>query len=185
MPFEAVLSGLGLSGAAGLNAYVPLLLVATLGRLGWIQVAAPFEPLTTWWAIAALSLLLIVEVVVDKVPGADHVNDVVQTFVRPAAGSILFASSTGFLNGLHPSIALIAGLLFSFGVHATKTVARPVVTASTAGLGTPVVSALEDGVALGTSLLALFVPLVVGFALLLFVALAVWVWRAFRRTRLS
>ncbi len=107
----------------------------------------------------------------------------VQTFVRPAAGSVLFASSTGFLNGAHPSVALIAGLVLAFGVHATKTVSRPVVTVSTASVGTPIVSAIEDAVALGTSLLAVFLPLLVGLVLLLFVGLGFWVWGAVRKMR--
>lgn len=175
-----ILSGFGLSGCAGLNAYIPLLLVAALGRAGVIQLAAPFDVLSSTWALALLGVFLVVEVVVDKVPGADHVNDVVQTAVRPAAGALLFAAEAGVVRSVPAPVWLVAGLVTALGVHGVKAAARPAVTASTLGVGTPVVSLVEDVVALGGSLLAIFLP-VVGA---LFAALAAWLgWRLWRRVR--
>ncbi len=94
---SAILGAFGLAGAAGLNAYLPLLVIAILGRTGVLHLGGSFELLTATWAIALLSVLLAVELIVDKIPGADHVNDVVQTFVRPTAGAILFAANTGVI----------------------------------------------------------------------------------------
>jgi hypothetical protein len=91
----SLLTGLGLAGAAGLNAYVPLLGVALLGRAHLLTLASPFDLLMHPVAIGVLVVLLALEVVVDKVPGADHVNDVVQAFVRPAAGALLFLGGSG------------------------------------------------------------------------------------------
>ena len=82
--------GLGLAGAAGLNAYIPLLGVAVLGRMHVLALSPPFDLLMHPVVIGALGVLLALELVVDKVPAADHVNDVVQTFIRPAAGAVLF-----------------------------------------------------------------------------------------------
>src|SRR5215470_14358333 len=98
----SLLTGLGLAGAAGLNAYVPLLGVALLGRMHVVPLAAPFDVLMHPVAIAALVLLLALEVVVDKVPGADHANDVVQTFIRPAAGALLFLGGSGAAGQVSP-----------------------------------------------------------------------------------
>jgi len=184
----AVLSALGLSGAAGLNAYIPLLLVGVCGRLGVVQLAAPFDTMTHTWVLVLLGVLLVVELVVDKVPGLDHINDVVQTFVRPGAGALLFGANTGAITEIHPALALTAGLLISFGVHATKAVARPVVSASTLGLGTPVVSAAEDAASLASALFAIFLPVTVLLFFGFFVFGAYWVWSRLyaakaRRTR--
>lgn len=183
MELAGILGAFGLSGAAGLNAYIPLLLIASLGRLGVFQVHGPFEVITHTWSLVLLSVLLVVELIVDKVPGADHVNDVVQTFVRPTAGAILFASSAGILTNLHPAIPLAAGLLVAFGVHAAKVVARPAVNAATVGVGAPIVSLAEDALSLGTSLAAVFLPaLVLVFVLLFaFVAYKLWARRRGRR----
>ena len=171
-----MLGAFGLSGAAGLNAYIPLLLVAVFGRAGVLHLAAPFDLLTHSWALGALGVLLAVEVIVDKVPGADHINDLVQTFVRPAAGAVLFAANSGAITQLHPAVPLVAGLLVGFGVHATKAAARPVVTASTLGMGTPLVSAAEDAVSLAASLFSIFLPALVGVFVVLFGVGAYWVW---------
>lgn len=175
-----ILSAFGLSGCAGLNAYIPLLLVSGLGRAGVIHLAAPFDVLSQTWVIALLAVLLAVELVVDKVPGADHVNDVIQTAVRPAAGALLFAAEAGIVRGVPAPVWLVVGLVTALGVHGVKATARPAVTASTLGVGTPVVSLVEDAVALGGSLLAIFLP-VVGAV---FAALAAWLgWRLWRPVR--
>lgn len=180
MQIAGIFSALGLSGAAGLNAYVPLLLVAVLARFGVVSLTQPYDVIASTWAIVVISILLVIEVIVDKVPGADHINDLVQTFVRPTAGAVLFAASSGVIGDAHPAAFLIAGLMIAFGVHAAKTTARPVVNMTTFGVGAPVVSTIEDVAALGTSLLAVFAPFVVGVAVLLFVVAVIWVIRARR-----
>ena len=183
MEVAAILSAFGLSGAAGLNAYIPLLAVAILGRLGVLHLASPYDVLTSLPVIIALSVLLVVEMVVDKIPGADHLNDVVQTVIRPAAGAVVFAANAGVIDSIPPSVLIICGLLVAFSVHATKAAARPVVNATTLGFGAPVVSAGEDAVSIGASLAAVFAPFVVlGFAVL-FVGGAYWVWSRRRRAK--
>ena len=170
----AILTGLGLAGAAGLNAYIPLLVVGLVARLGLVELSAPYDLLESTPVLVALAVLLAVEVVADKVPAVDSLNDAVQTFVRPAAGAVLFAGSVGIGSDLAPEVGLIAGLLAAGGVHATKAAARPVVNVGTAGVGGPVVSVAEDVASVLTSLVAIFVPvlvlvLLVGFGWLVFV----------------
>jgi hypothetical protein len=177
MALSNIVSAFGLAGAAGLNAYIPLLIVAVLGRAEVIKLNEPFDALTSWWAIGALVILLIVEVVVDKVPGADHVNDVIQTFIRPAAGAILFAANVGIVKDASPVLAMVAGLLLAFGVHATKAAVRPVVNATTLGVGAPVVSVAEDLTSAIASILAIYAPilLILFVGILAFVAYKVYI----------
>jgi hypothetical protein len=174
-----ILSGLTLAAPAGLNAYIPLLTVALAQRLGWLQLEAPFDMLGSWWVIALVAALLAVEVVADKVPAVDSVNDVVQTVVRPAAGGLLSVSSSG-QAGVSPWLLLVAGVLVAGGVHAVKATARPAVNVSTAGVGAPVVSAVEDVVAFVLSVMALLVPIL---ALLAVVGAVVTVLLLVRRWR--
>ena len=171
----------GLASASGLNAYIPLLIVALTARFtSLVKLNPPFDVLTSGWVIGALLVLLAIEIVVDKIPAADTLNDVIQTFVRPAAGAILFAASTNVIN-LHPVIAVILGLILAFGVHAAKATARPVVTATTGGLGNAFVSVGEDIVAIGVSLLAIVVPMLIG--LLVVLVMAILAWRVFGSRR--
>jgi Domain of unknown function (DUF4126) len=171
----------GLASASGLNAYIPLLLVALTARFtSLVKLNPPFDVLTSGWVIGALLVLLAIETIVDKIPAVDTLNNVIQTFVRPVAGAILFAASTNVIN-LNPIVALILGLLLAFSVHAVKATARPVVTVSTGGLGNAFVSLGEDIVATGVSLLAIVAPMVIA---LLAALVVIWlVRRAFFRKR--
>lgn len=153
-----IFSAFGLSASAGLNAYLPLLIVAVCARLGAFTLQEPFDAMTSWWVIGVLVVLLIIEIVVDKIPAADTINDVINTLIRPAAGAILFAASANIITDISPVLSVILGILVAGSVHAVKATTRPVVTATTAGVGNPVVSTIEDVVAAVTSLLAVLLP---------------------------
>jgi hypothetical protein len=159
MPGAAgILSAFGLSASAGLNAYIPLLIVAIMARLNVISLNEPWDALESWWAIGVLVVLALIEFFVDKVPAVDTVNDVLQTFIRPTAGAILFAASANAVTNLSPVLSLILGLLVAFGVHAAKSTVRPMITATTAGVANPVVSTAEDITSTVLALLAIVLP---------------------------
>src|SRR3972149_5388463 len=101
---SGLLTAFGLAASAGLNAYIPLLIVALLGRFpDWVPLNSPWDALTSWWVIGALAILTLIEFFADKAPAVNHVNDAIQTFVRPAAGAILFAASARALTGIPPN----------------------------------------------------------------------------------
>lgn len=181
--FLSLSTAFGLSTSAGLNAYIPMLTVALVDRLtdGLVDLQGPWVWLSSWWTIGVLAVLLVIEILVDKVPAADTANDIIQTVIRPAAGAILFAASTNAI-GLHPVLAAICGVFLTGSVHAAKTLARPVVNAATAGLGTPVVSTAEDVTSAVTSVVSVLIPYLVLALLLLILSLVVW-WVTRRRRR--
>lgn len=155
-----MLTGLGLAAPAGLNAPLVLLLIALADRFtGLFALPDGYDVLSSWPGIAALSVLLIVEEVVDKIAGADHLNDLVQSVIRPAAGAVAMLAATQ--GDLPPEVAVVAGLVLAGTAHAAKAGARPTVTLGTAGLGNPVVSVLEDVAAVAAVVVALVVPVLV------------------------
>jgi len=172
MDVLGIFSAFGLSASAGLNAYIPLLVVALIGRFtNWITLTPPWDALTSWWVIGLLVVLSLIEFFADKVPAVNHVNDAIQTFVRPAAGAILFAASAKVITDVHPILSVAAGLLVAGTVHTVKSVAiRPVVSATTAGAGNVPVSILEDVVSTVVSILSVLVPLLIGLILILLTA---------------
>ncbi|MDX1662255.1 MAG: DUF4126 domain-containing protein [Candidatus Promineifilaceae bacterium] len=153
----------GLSTSAGLNAYIPLLIVALAARFPTadplLQLAEPYNLLGNGFIIALLVVLLLIEMTVDKIPAVDTVNDLVHTFIRPAAGAVLFAANADVVTDISPLLALSAGLLLAGGVHTTKGVVRPAVTTTTVGTGNWLVSLVEDIIALFLSLLSVLLPL--------------------------
>ena len=175
-----VLTGLGLAAPAGLNAPLVLLMVALADRLtGLVSLPDDYSFLSSWPAIGTLAALLAVEEVVDKIAGADHLNDAVQTLVRPAAGALVMLAVTQ--GDLPPEVAAAAGLTLAGTAHASKAGLRPLVTMGTAGLGNPVVSFVEDVFAIGAVVIALLVPVLVVLVLAGLGVLAVVALRRARR----
>ena len=117
----------------------------------------------------------------DKVPVANHVNDLIQTFVRPVAGAIVFAASTNIVTGINPILALACGLLVAGSVHVVKSAAvRPMVTATTAGAGNVPVSIAEDVTSTVVSLLSILAPIAIAILIIIAIVLLIWWWA--RRT---
>ena len=171
-----IFSAFGLSASAGLNAYIPLLIVGLLARYtNAIKLSAPWDMLTEPWVLLVLAVLLLIEIVADKIPAVNHFNDVLQTFVRPVAGAITFAASAHIITDLHPVVAMICGLFVAGTVHGVKALAiRPAVTASTGGTANPVVSTAEDILATVLSIIAVLIPVVLGALICIFSAWVIW-----------
>ena len=190
----AALTGMGLSAAAGLNAYIPFLVVALVARFtDYITLPVGYEWIESNWAIGIGAALLLAEVILDKIPAVDTINDTIQTFIRPSMGGLIFAATTAAAQldnstwmKENPWVSVVLGVLISGLVHTGKMAARPVINVGTVGTGAPVVSTLEDISSLGLSLIALIAPLLVIVALALLAWLLIWMWlrvRRWRRTR--
>ncbi len=177
-----VFSAFGLSASAGLNAYIPLLIVGVLAHYtNLIHLSSPWDLLANPWILIMLGLLLIIEMVADKVPVVNHLNDLIQTIVRPAAGAIAFAASTDVIHGINPVLAMACGLLVAGSVHVVKSAAvRPVVTATTGGVGNVPVSIAEDVTSTVVSFLSVLVPVAIAVLVGFLIILILW-WLARRR----
>ena len=162
----AVLTGMGLVRGRG-----PQRLHPVPGRgadrqyTDFIVLPSAYGWMESWWAIGIGAALLLTEVVVDKVPAVDTVNDAVQTFIRPSMGGLLAAATAGAAEldnsawmAQHPWVGVLLGVVVAGLVHAGKTTARPAANVATLGVGAPVLSTVEDGASLSLSLIALFVP---------------------------
>lgn len=181
-----ILTAFGLSASAGLNAYIPLLVVGVLAHYTeLIKLNSPWDTLANPWILILLGILVIIEMLADKVPAVNHINDMIQTFIRPAAGAVVFAASAKVVTNVHPVLALACGLLVAGSVHAVKAGAiRPAVTATTGGAGNVPVSIAEDIISTGLSILAIIIPIMVGAVIVLLTALIIWwLWRRANRTQ--
>jgi uncharacterized membrane protein len=170
------LTGVGLASAAGLNAYIPLLAVGLGARFfDWIQLPPAWAWLSNPWVLVILGVLFVVEIIADKIPAVDSVNDWIQTIVRPAAGGILFGTGTTSQTATvtdpasffasNQWVPIVIGIILSLTVHVGKTMARPAANAMTLGIAAPVLSTLEDGASIVLSILALLLPILVIVAL--------------------
>lgn len=167
-----LLTGAGLAAAAGLNAYIPLLVLGLSSRfLDWVELPAGWAWLENEWVLAIIGVLFVVEIVADKIPAVDSVNDWIQTIVRPAAGGIVFGSgaTSETVAVTDPAeffasnqwVPIVVGILLSLAVHTGKTMIRPAANAATVGLAAPVLSTIEDASSIVLSILAILLPVLV------------------------
>ncbi|MFL5760463.1 MAG: DUF4126 domain-containing protein [Thermomicrobiales bacterium] len=177
-----IITGICLAASAGLNAYLPLLVLALADRItDRVNLGTPYDFIASTWTILALIVLLTIELVADKIPGIDHANDLIQSVIRPAAGAFLMMAVINDNRSLNPVVGMIIGLLIAVAVHTIKALSRPHITMSTGGMGNPIVSLLEDAVSGLTSVLAILVPIA---ALILFTisgAFLFWSYRSVQR----
>lgn len=189
----AVLTGTLLATAAGLNAYVPLLAIGLLARFtNVIDLPDAWVWLMSDWALILVSVLFVIEVLVDKFPALDTVNDVIQTVIRPASGGMVFAAGAGsetvavadphMLTDMSAVWPIVVGIVIALVPHLVKALARPIINSLSGGIAAPVVSTAEDTGSIGLTILAVFAPLV-GIVFLVFL---IWVaFRYMRKARLS
>ncbi|QEN13135.1 DUF4126 domain-containing protein [Mycolicibacterium sp. ELW1] len=189
-----LMTGFGLATAAGLNAYIPLLSLALLARFtDLVSLPAGWSWLENGWVIAIVAVLLLIEIVADKIPALDSVNDVVQTFVRPTAGGIVFGSGTaaqtaavtdpGEFARTGQWVPVAIGVVTALVVHLTKTAVRPAANVASAGTAAPVLSTIEDIVSVALVFIAILIPALVLVVMVALAWAAVALWRRRRRRK--
>jgi uncharacterized membrane protein len=174
--------GIGLASCAGLRAFLPLFVVGLAGRLDWVTLSESFTWLESWAALVVFGVAVVAEVLADKFPVVDNFLDSVQTFVKPIAGALVMATVVEDWTPLYATVFWIVMGGSSAGlVHVTKAKLRLVSTATTAGVGNPVLSASEDVSALAGTVGSIAIPPVMVIVLAAGVVLAWIVLRRFRR----
>lgn len=176
----SVFAAFGLSGAAGLNAWIPLFATGLLDRLGAIDLASPYSDLSSTPALIIMGAGLVLDFVGDKVPAVDHVLHVAGTVIAPVSGAVVFIAQTGTHTEIPPVASLLIGSAVSGSFHAGRSALRPVSTATTAGAGNPILSLIEDVSSVVLTVLAVVAPIL---AFLLVVAALVALAVSFRSLR--
>ncbi|EXJ51697.1 DUF4126 domain-containing protein [Microbacterium laevaniformans] len=187
------LVGSGLAAAAGLNAWMPLFALGLLDRfVPVIDLPASWSWLSSDVALWITGVLLVVEIVADKIPAVDSVNDVLQTVVRPASGGIAFGAgaSAQTVRVDDPSlfagaawVPIVVGVVIALALHALKASVRPLANVATAGVAAPVLSAAEDVSAGALIVAAIFAPVLAGALVVALIVSAVLLLRRRRRHR--
>lgn len=183
--------GSSLAAAAGLNAWMPLFVLGVLDRLApGFDLPGAWTWLSSDIALWIVGILLVIEIVADKIPAVDSVNDVIQTIIRPASGGIAFGAGTTAETITDPSqlladgawVPIAVGVVIALLVHAAKATVRPVANLATAGLAAPALSTAEDVSSFALAVTAILVPILAGILLVLLIVGVVVMLR--RRARL-
>ena len=159
--------GLGLAAACGFRVFVPMLVMSIAAQTGHLELGAGFEWIGTTPALAIFGAATVLEILGYYIPWVDNLLDSIATPAAIVAGTIVTASATADLSPvLQWSLAVIAGGGVAGTVQIGTSLTRATSTATTGGIGNPVVA---TGELIGSTLLAVLAILapIIGIVLVL------------------
>jgi hypothetical protein len=165
---SSVSLAIGLAACAGLRAWLPLLLVGGLARADVLTLGSSFGFLASDRALILFGAATLIEIIGDKIPAVDHTLDMLSTVLRPAAGSLIAASVMWEIRDPLTAVAVgvAVGAPSAMVPHAAKSLVRAASTTLTGGLANPVISVIEDVLALAMFVFTVVLPLLAATALL-------------------
>jgi hypothetical protein len=175
--------GLALAACSGFRVFVPLLAANVAYLSGYLSPSPGFAWLGTWVAFAVLATATLAEMLAYYVPVVDNLLDTLTTPASFIAGTLLMTSA---LPEMSPMVRWGLGVLVGGGaaglVQTGTALLRAGSTATTGGLGNPVLATIENMLAVVGSLLGLLLPLIMaGLTLVLVLYLAGRIRRRVRR----
>jgi hypothetical protein len=176
----SVFAAFGLSGAAGLNAWLPLFTGALLDRLGVVDLAEPFDQFSTTTGLVVLGTLLVLDFAGDKIPAVDHALHVAGTVIAPLSGAALFTGSADAHTDIPTIVTVLTGGAVAGAIHLARAALRAASTATTATLVNPVLSLGEDATSGVLTAIAFLAPILAVVAVGVMAVAGFAAWRARR-----
>jgi len=165
---------MGSAWLSGINLYATAATLGLLQRFGLVHLPGDLGVLRSWWVIALAAGMYVVEFVADKIPAVDSVWDVVHTFIRVPAGAVMAAAAFSDANPVVRVIALLVGGGVALSSHGTKAAVRGTANLSPEPFSNTVLSLAEDAVAVGSSFLIAWFPVVMLGIVVLFLVAFFW-----------
>lgn len=177
----ALTLGIGLSAACGFRVFLPFLVMSVAARSGHLDLSSDFAWIGSYPALAAFGAATLVEVLGYYIPWVDNALDAIATPLAVVAGVLASASVLGdAAPGVRWALAAISGGGAAGLVQAGTVATRATSSAATGGLGNFLVATGEAVASLGTTVLAIAMPVL---AVVLLIGFGVGVVRRLRRRK--
>jgi len=165
-----ILLGVGLAASCGFRVFIPLLVTNIASLLGYLKLSNGFEWMGGWIAFAAFLTAAIVEIGSYYIPWLDNALDTVSGPLSMVAGTVLTAS---FLTEINPLVQWTLGIIVGGGtagiVKVGTTAARVTSTATTGGIGNPILSTVENIMSTIMSVLSFILPFITAVLVVLII----------------
>ena len=169
----SIFVGVGLSAACGFRIFVPLLIMSIASLTGQLALAPEFDWIATYPALAAFSIATLFEVAAYYIPWVDNLLDAIAVPAATVAGTIVMASAVSEMSPfLKWGLAVIVGGGVAGTIQGFTSITRIASTATTGGLGNPVISTVEAGGSVVMSILAITLPVVAVIAVVVIIFFA-------------
>ena len=177
MTTETVISiflGIGLAASVGFRVFLPLF---ALSLASFFDV---WELNESWQWVGSLSALIVfgvatlVEIFAYYIPYIDNLLDSVAIPLATIAGTAVMVSTVADLSPVVTwALAIIAGGGTASAIAGSSGVTRLASTATTGGLGNPIVSTVETGASILLSVASIFLP-ILGFVLVIIIVFIIF-----------
>jgi hypothetical protein len=171
----AIMGGVALAASCGFRVFIPMLVLSIAGKSGAVTLASGFDWISSTPALVTFSVASALEIGAFYIPWLDHALDTIAAPSSVVAGSLAVTSQ---ITSMDPWLSWTVGILAGGGaaavVQAASMLTRGASLALTGGLGNPVVATVENGAAIGVSVLAVVIPIVAIILIGLIVIFAVW-----------
>ena len=163
--YVALALGIGLAAASGFRVFLPPFLYGLSTRFYLNTTVVPDSGMQEWMAsdvgLMVLGAAVVCELLAYYIPWLDNLLDTIASPAAVVGGVVLMSTSLGELEpALQWSLSIVVGGTTSGSVQLTTVGVRALSTASTGGLGNPIVSTMEAGACLFCTVLALLLPLI-------------------------
>ncbi|CAN0020549.1 unnamed protein product [Phaeothamnion confervicola] len=137
--------GIALSGNSGLRASVPLFLASIMSLTSdSINISSDMSWLSTPTFAVCMGIFMAVEIILDKIPGIDHVLHVVMSVIHPIAGAVA-SIAPDYGGGWYARVPVLAfGSALALIIFLGRALLRVMSSGGTCGACNPFVSCFED-----------------------------------------
>jgi len=173
--------GQALSGLSGLRAMLPAFLLAVLHLAlpDIVPLAKGYEWVSSWPSVLTLGIMVVVEFVVDKFPGIDHIVHTIEGPLHTIIGGVIVLFPDGLDSFWTRIPFLIMGLFNALMMFLARYVLRAMSSASSCGVCNPCLSFTEDLIVTGGGLFSIL--LAWGAIILGIIVICVTVWYFIKR----
>lgn len=184
MTSETIISiflGIGLAASVGFRVFLPLFALSIASYFGVWDLNESWEWIGSLAAVITLGVATIVEVFAYFIPWVDSLLDSIAIPLAALAGTAVMVATISDLDPVVTwSLAIIAGGGTATAIRGASATSRLASTATTGGLGNPVISAVETGTAVVVTAASIFVPVV---AAILVIVILIIIFSIYRKLR--
>ena len=176
---------MGSAWLSGISLYATAATLGLLQRFGLVHLPGELGVLGNRWVIGVAAAMCIVEFIADKIPAVDSAWDAIHTFIRVPAGAIMASAAFSHADPAVRIIALLVGGGVALSSHGTKSAVRATANLSPEPFSNIALSLAEDAVAVASSFLLAWFPVIMLVIVVLFLIVFFWltpkIFRALKR----
>lgn len=186
MTIETIISiclGIGLAASVGFRVFLPLFALSLASYFDAWELNESWQWIGSLTALITLGVATLVEVFAYYIPYVDNLLDSISVPLAAFAGTAVMMSTVVDLSPVITwALAIIAGAGTASAISSSAGVTRLASTASTGGVGNPIVSTIETGTAITMSVVSIFFPVL---AIVLVVVILIVIFKIFKKFRPS